>query len=247
MFRNKEKALYKLSDRIGCMSQANVDFVIKHNPYIDAEKVHISPNSVEFLDKNIDTETKENIRKKYGVPTDKKVFIYGGNLGRPQDIPFVIKCLKANEGKTDRFFIICGTGTEYSKLKAYVESENPENVLVINGLPKDEYETFVASADVGLIFLDHRFTIPNCPSRMLSYMQNKMPIIACTDKATDIGSIIEDGGFGWWCESTDANEFVKICDKACTADLVQMGERAKKCLAENYSTKRSYEIIMECK
>lgn len=246
MFRNKEKALYKLSDRIGCMSQANVDFVIKHNPYIDAEKVHISPNSVEFLDKNIDTETKENIRKKYGVPTDKKVFIYGGNLGRPQDIPFVIKCLKANEGKTDRFFIICGTGTEYSKLKAYVESENPENVLVINGLPKDEYETFVASADVGLIFLDHRFTIPNCPSRMLSYMQNKMPIIACTDKATDIGSIIEDGGFGWWCESTDANEFVKICDKACTADLVQMGERAKKCLAENYSTKRSYEIIMEC-
>lgn len=246
MFRNKEKALYKLSDRIGCMSQANVDFVIKHNPYIDAEKVHISPNSVEFLDKNIDTATKENIRKKYGVPTDKKVFIYGGNLGRPQDIPFVIKCLKANKGKTDRFFIICGTGTEYSKLKTYVESENPENVLVINGLPKDEYETFVASADVGLIFLDHRFTIPNCPSRMLSYMQNKMPIIACTDKATDIGSIIEDGGFGWWCESTDANEFVKICDKACVADLVQMGEKAKKCLAENYSTKRSYEIIMEC-
>ena len=246
MFRNKEKSLYKLSDRIGCMSQANVDFVLKHNPYIDADKVHISPNSVEFLDKNIDAETKENIRKKYGVPTDKKVFIYGGNLGKPQDIPFVIKCLKSNENKDDRFFIICGTGTEYSKLKAYVEAENPKNVLVINGLPKDEYETFVASADVGLIFLDHRFTIPNCPSRMLSYMQNKMPVIACTDKATDIGSIIENGGFGWWCESVDADEFVKVCDKACTADLAQMGENAKKCLAENYSAKRSYEIIMEC-
>ena len=245
-FRNKEKSLYNLSDHIGCMSQANVDFVLNHNPYVDAKKVHISPNSVEFLDKNIDAETKECIRKKYGVPIDKKVFIYGGNLGRPQDIPFVIECLKANKGKDDRFFIICGTGTEYAKLKAYAETEKQENVLIINGLPKDEYETFVASADVGLIFLDHRFTIPNCPSRMLSYMQNKMPVIACTDKATDIGDIIENGGFGWWCESTDAEEFVKVCDAACSADLVQMGEKAKAYLKENYSVKCSYDIIMEC-
>lgn len=31
-FRNKEKALYKVSDFIGCMSPANVAFVLKHNP-----------------------------------------------------------------------------------------------------------------------------------------------------------------------------------------------------------------------
>ena len=227
------------------MSQANVDFVLKHNPYVDAKKVHISPNSVEFLDKSTDAGIKENIRKKYGVPTDKKVFIYGGNLGKPQDIPFVIKCLKANKDKDDRFFIICGTGTEYSKLKAYAETEKQENVLIINGLPKDEYETCVASADVGLIFLDHRFTIPNCPSRMLSYMQNKMPVIACTDKATDIGSIIENGGFGWWCESVDVDEFTKVCDAACSADLASMGEKAHQYLKENYSVKCSYNIIME--
>ena len=234
-FRIKEKSLYKLSDSIGCMSQANVDFVVKHN----------SPNSVEFLDKNIDVETKENIRKKYGVPTDKKVFIYGGNLGRPQDIPFIIECLKANENKDDRFFVICGMGTEYSKLKAYVDNENPKNVLLINGLPPEEYEIFVASADVGLIFLDRRFTIPNFPSRILSYMQNEMPVIACTDKATDIGKVIVDGGFGWWCESARADDFTNVCDAACAADLKKMGENAKRCLAENYSARRSYEIIME--
>ncbi|MBQ9096928.1 MAG: glycosyltransferase family 4 protein [Clostridia bacterium] len=244
-FRIKEKSLYKLSDSIGCMSQANVDFVVKHNSYIDAKKVHISPNSVEFLDKNIDVETKENIRKKYGVPTDKKVFIYGGNLGRPQDIPFIIECLKANENKDDRFFVICGMGTEYSKLKAYVDNENPKNVLLINGLPPEEYEIFVASADVGLIFLDRRFTIPNFPSRILSYMQNEMPVIACTDKATDIGKVIVDGGFGWWCESARADDFTNVCDAACAADLKKMGENAKRCLAENYSARRSYEIIME--
>ncbi len=244
-FRNKEKALYNLSDSIGCMSQANVDFVLNHNPYINSEKVHISPNSVEFLDKNIDAETKEKIRKKYGVPTDKKAFIYGGNLGKPQDIPFVIKCLKANENKDDRFFIICGTGTEYSKLKAYMDSENPKNVLLINGLPKDEYETFVASADVGLIFLDHRFTIPNCPSRMLSYMQNKMPVIACTVRATDIGKVVEEGGFGWACDSNDTTGFTKAVDMACADNLTEKGENAKQYLKEHYSVEISYKIIMD--
>ena len=47
-FRKKEKKLYKQSDYIGCMSQANVDYLIRHNPYIDKTIVHISPNSIGF-------------------------------------------------------------------------------------------------------------------------------------------------------------------------------------------------------
>lgn len=33
-FRAKEKSLYAISDYIGCMSQANVDYLLKHNPEI---------------------------------------------------------------------------------------------------------------------------------------------------------------------------------------------------------------------
>ena len=46
-FRNKEKALYKASDFIGCMSPANVKFVLEHNPEIDAKRVEVAPNSIE--------------------------------------------------------------------------------------------------------------------------------------------------------------------------------------------------------
>ena len=41
VFREKEKKLYRVSDYIGCMSQANVDYVLKHNPEINPEKVEI--------------------------------------------------------------------------------------------------------------------------------------------------------------------------------------------------------------
>ena len=34
-FRKKEVQLYKTSDYIGCMSPANVEFVLKHNDFVD--------------------------------------------------------------------------------------------------------------------------------------------------------------------------------------------------------------------
>ena len=43
-FRKKEKALYRVSDFIGCMSPSNVNFLLKHNPEIDAARVEVAPN-----------------------------------------------------------------------------------------------------------------------------------------------------------------------------------------------------------
>ncbi|MEG1204792.1 MAG: glycosyltransferase family 4 protein [Clostridia bacterium] len=245
IFREKEKKLYRISDRIGCMSQANVDYTIAHNTYIDKKNIHILPNSIEILEKEKDDNRIVALRNKHKIPLDKKVFVYGGNLGKPQDIPFVIECLKDNENKEDRFFVICGTGTEYWKIKKYLDERRPNNILLINGLPKEEYEDFIASCDVGLIFLDYRFTIPNFPSRLLSYMQNEMPIIACTDTSTDIGRIIESERFGWWCESKNVINFTKTVDLACEKDWKEKGINAKKYLMDNYTVEKSYRKMME--
>src|SRR6056297_241991 len=42
-FRNKEKKLYKISDYIGCMSQANKDYILERNEFIDKNDVEIFP------------------------------------------------------------------------------------------------------------------------------------------------------------------------------------------------------------
>lgn len=244
-FRSKEKQLYRQSDYIGCMSQANVEYVLEHNPYIDKNIVHVSPNSIESVDIEYDENRKIELRTKYNIPLNTTVFIYGGNLGKPQGIPFVIECLRANANKPDRFFVICGTGTEYPKLKRYIDEEHPENVLLINGLPKQEYEDFITSCDVGMIFLDKRFTIPNFPSRLLSYMQSSMPVLACTDENTDVGKVITEGQFGWWCKSDDATEVTDIIDKIVVSDIKSIGENGLAYLKKYYTVSRSYEVMME--
>ena len=85
-FRNKEKRLYAISDYIGCMSQANVDYVIKHNPEVDKSNVCLAPNCIEPVCEEVSEAEKALLRKKYGIPDNKKVFVYGGNLGKPLDI-----------------------------------------------------------------------------------------------------------------------------------------------------------------
>lgn len=247
-FRNKEKKLYKFSDRIGCMSQANADYIIRNNSEVDPQKVEVCPNSIEIVDMRISDQEKVDIRAKYGIPLDKPVFVYGGNLGKPQGIPFVIECLKAQTENKDAYFLIVGDGTEYGKLEAWISEAKPDNIKLMNSLPKEDYDKMVAACDVGMIFLDHRFTIPNFPSRLLGYIQAGLPVLACTDPNTDIGKVIVNGEFGWWCESNSVEAFSDSV-KLAVADLESKGdslsENAMKHLVDNYDVKIAYQTIIK--
>ena len=242
-FRNKEKKLYGLSDYIGCMSPANVEYVKQNNPEIDNYRVEVCPNCIEVVDKSINAEDRRSIRKKYDIPLEKRVFVYGGNLGKPQGIDFLIECLHSQENSKDNYFLIVGDGTEYGKIEEFVKSSNQNNIRLMKRLPQEDYDTMVGACDVGMIFLDHRFTIPNFPSRVLSYMQAKIPVLACTDPNTDIGKIIEEAGFGSWCESNDVNGFVECVNKIMKIQSV--AEKERNYLNKYYSTRNGYDIIMK--
>lgn len=243
-FRHKEKELYAVSDWIGCMSQANVDYVLKHNPEVDPRRVEVCPNSIEVFDKSVTDETRNEIRTKYGIPLDKKVFIYGGNLGKPQGIPFLMQCLEKCRNVHDAYFFVVGDGTEFDLLEKYARQADQANFKLAQRLPKEDYDTLVAACDVGMIFLDHRFTIPNFPSRLLGYMQAKLPVLAVTDPNTDIGKVIVGGGFGWWCESNDAEKFCEIVQGIINSDLRQKRENAYSYLLNHYTVEICYNTIM---
>lgn len=247
-FRRVEKKYYAVSDKIGCMSAKNAEYLLRHNPWIDPEKIEINPNSVDTdgLDerKILSAEDRAKIRAEYKIPEDKRVFIYGGNLGKPQNVEYVVNCLKEEENKTDRFFVICGNGNEYGKLERFFEEERPSGMLLIGGLPGPEYERLCSACDVGLIFLDHRFTIPNYPSRLLSYLSNGLPVLCCTDKNTDAGDDAVRGGYGWKCESDDVSSFAAAADEICRENTEEMRINAIACLKKYFSTEEGAEKII---
>ena len=248
-FRKKEIALYKISDYIGCMSPANVEFVLKHNDYIDKNRVEVAPNSLELTNFKYDDGQEQAeriyIRKKYDLPTNRPIFIFGGNLGKPQGVGYFVKCLEANKERTDCYFVVVGSGTDYNMISDWYNRNKAKNVKLMSFLPKEDYDILVRSCDVGLIFLDHRFTIPNYPSRLLSYLENKMPVICATDVNTDIGKIAEENGYGYWCESVKPEDYTALVDKMLKSDRKAMGEKGYQFLKENYLVEHTYNAIMK--
>lgn len=245
-FRHFEKELYRISDNIGCMSPANVKYLLENNPIICANKVKICPNAIKpciASDRSIQI---DHIRKTYNVPANAVLYLYGGNLGKPQGIPFLINCLKSNMGKSDRFFIICGSGSEYGLIKEFIDSFLPNNIRLIDFLPKSEYDSLVQGCDVGLVFLDYRFTIPNYPSRILSYMEQSIPVLSCTDRASDISETIQNGNFGWSCDSNDVDGFTTCVNNICCnrGKILDYGENARQYLINHFHVSIAYETVI---
>ena len=246
LFRRKEERLYRISDRIGCMSPANCDYVIKHNPSVDPNKVELCPNAVEPIElPELSQAERNELLSKFAIPTDKTLFIYGGNLGKPQGIDFLLKVVETNEKNSNSHIVIVGSGTEYNRIAQWFIEHKPSNATLLSALPKNEYDRLIRACQVGLIFLDSRFTIPNFPSRLLSYLENSMPVLLATDENTDMGRIAEREGFGLWAQSGDVPRFLENMSRlsANTALLDTMGQKGKQFLLDNYTVDRVADTI----
>ncbi|MCI1134691.1 glycosyltransferase [Enterococcus gallinarum] len=93
-FRRKERKLYQVSDYIGCMSQKNIDYLLSHNS-VNPTRVEINPNSIDvnnlaYSSSNRVGKKKKLFRKKYGILDSQTIYIYGGNLGKPQGLDFFL-------------------------------------------------------------------------------------------------------------------------------------------------------------
>ena len=247
LFRKKEIDLYNNSDFIGCMSQANVDYLLKHNDYIDKNKVEIFPNAIQPIERKEKIERNKQVLEKYGINEKDTLFIYGGNLGKPQGIDFVIKVVDEFHRVENSHLIIVGDGTEFCRIEDHIKKTQPKNVTIFDYLPKEEFDELTSYADVGLIFLDHRFTIPNFPSRLVSYMENSLPILSATDKSTDIKDVLYEGESGFWCESNDVDEFIKQAQILSKDSKLreQMGLSGRDYLEQNYDISKVVDVLLE--
>jgi glycosyltransferase involved in cell wall biosynthesis len=226
-FTLKEKKLYQTADIIGCMSPANREYVQDHNPWMDSTKLEIFPNT-----KKITSQIESlgsPMRERYGIPKDACVFLFGGNMGKPQYIDLLCRAVEECKEENNIFYLFVGRGTDRFKLEKLVQEKNIKNARVIENLPRNEYEQITKECDVGLIVLDPRFTIPNYPSRILSYLEYGKPVLAATDKVSDLKELIEEAQCGEWVYSEDVNSFLtKVREMASCEKLRTQGNNGRR-------------------
>jgi glycosyltransferase involved in cell wall biosynthesis len=245
-FKHKENQLYKTATVIGCMSEANKQYILNHNKAIVEYKMEIFPNtkriqSIPLKSNNYD------IRKKYDIPLDAVVALYGGNMGKPQGLDFFTEIIKSNKERKNVFFVLAGRGTERNMIKDFLLKEKISNAKLLDSLSRDDYEKLVIESDIGLIFLNKKFTIPNFPSRVLTYFEYGLPVIAATDKNTDFCEMIVDSKAGFWSEAGNIKAFNINLEKLIDSKegRVEMGISGRRYLENNYDVSKSIKILEE--
>lgn len=243
-FRRKEKTLYMVSDKIGCMSQGNIEYVIKNNQ-INKDKLEVlynwtKVNREEGNIKDID------IREKYGWK-NKLIAIHGGNIGPAQELEFLIELIKEYRNDEDIRFLIIGKGTESNKIKKLIKENSLENVVLEDYIESSQFNNIVKQCDIGLVNLNRNFVIPNFPSKTLTYFKCKIPILASIDKNTDYGEFLDSVGAGVWCLTGNVNEYKKKFNLLTTNKKLRsdLGNRGFEFLKKYLDVHNAYKIIMK--
>lgn len=240
-FLSKEKKLYKVANIIGVMSEANKKYLLENNQ-IDENKLELFPNTKKLVE-TVPTHNYE-MRNKLNIPSDATLFLFGGNMGKPQNIKLLSQAIIEFQNDSEVFFLFVGRGTERKRLEETIKQYNISNALVLDNLPRNEYEKITVESDVGLIMLDPNFTIPNFPSRILSYMEYGKPVLAATDEISDIGDLIVNGRFGRWVSGKDEKAFYEAINEFKSLDLRnEMASNSRKVVEEQFNLNMSVKIL----
>lgn len=192
--RKLEIKTYKNANLIGCMSKGNIDYLRENNDYLDYRKLKLLPNWQREYDCSSNLIT---IKEKYNLK-NKFIVLFGGTIGYAQKVDNIILLADHYQRNSDIVFLVIGNGVMKKYLVDKVKERSIKNILFFDNLPRTEYLGFVKSADIGLITIDERFTVPTIPSKTTSYLNLKLPILAIIDPHTDYRKIIEDSEAGLW-------------------------------------------------
>ncbi len=242
-----EKKLLLQADYIGCPTKGNISFIKKYYPEINDSHFRFLP----FWQKKVEFHKQVNLKDKFGLK-DKFVVIYGGSVGAAQRIEHMLELAEACTEYKDIAFVILGKGAYLSTLKEMAREKKLTNVIFKDFLPQVEYLNFLASCDVGMIILNEKMATPNFPSKSLSYLNMKVPILAALDYTTDFGKYLEDNNAGLWGYSDDIemlkSKLLMYYNSKDYCDLVK--ESGYKLFVNNLLPEHAYNTIMkdfECK
>ena len=245
-FRYKEKQLYKYSDYIGCMSEGNIKFLKNQDPEIENSKLHILRNWGKIKPKF--ENNRNEIREKYLYKNNDFIVVFGGNMGKPQGLEFLLNLAEKNLSNENIKFLFIGKGNEKEHLKNIVKTKNLNNVKFIDFIPREDYEKLISACNVGIVSLHSCFTIPNIPSKTIDYFKLSLPILAFTDKNTDYPIILEkEANGGLSCFYGDLENAQDRLMKLYNDESLRktLGNNGRKYYEEYLGVDKAYETIMK--
>jgi glycosyltransferase involved in cell wall biosynthesis len=231
-----ERRAFDDADFVALMSPANTRFFHEYHAGASNMTVEIPPWSSPALP---NSESKGD---------DSLKCVFGGQLAKGRGLDALLNCaeLLLNLGCNVQI-LIAGDGPERHRLEKSAGLRGLNNVLFLGALPRDKYRTLAQSAHVGIAVTVPGVSPPTFPSKIVEYCRLGLPVLVCTEAASDAGEIVATNGAGFSVPAGDAaamaNALRSLRAAQCKGELEQMASAATQLFNRYFSVERVVERL----
>lgn len=178
-----------------------------------------------------DADTAARMRQKLGLPQNKVVVGYSGNLARKQGIELLVEMAERfrARGRSDLHFLICGEGPAKPILREQVECLKLDNITLAPLQPEAELPALLSAIDVHVVTQKDEVSDLVMPGKMFNIMSCGGAQVITAPDGSAIDAVIAQSGAGIRVRRDDKDglegAIARLCD---SADLRrEMGKRAR--------------------
>lgn len=169
------------------------------------------------------------MRAQLGWAEADVVVLHAGNMGKKQGLENVIDAARISEVRNSRVrFVLMGDGNQRRRLEEL--ARGVDKVSFVDPLPGDQFQLALAAADVLLVNELPGVKDMAVPSKLTSYFNAGVPVLAATDEGSVTAYEISRSGGGVRVDAANPGQLVEAAeslasDPAAAAKLAENGLR----------------------
>jgi len=181
-------------DRVSTISNAMMERIRKKG--VSSDKVGLFPN---WVDCGVlrPLERGDSLRGEWGIPSDTKVVLYAGNIGKKQGLELLFPVAEAFLAKLpDILFVIVGEGAEKLGLERVVFENGLTNIIFKPLQPIEKLGALLAIADVHLVLQLQGAADLVMPSKLTGILAAGGVVLATAEEATELYKVVTQNEVG---------------------------------------------------
>ena len=196
--------------------------------------ISVIPNWVKLDDYKIPK--LNHLRQEWGIEKDKFVVLYAGTFGRIHGTSVILDAAEILLDDNDIIFLLVGHGYDFELMKKQSKKRNLHNVILKEYVPRAKLAQMQSISSVSLVTLRPELGYSSIPSKVLGYMASSRPVIAMTEKDSDVGNLVKIAECGLVIPPGDTGQLARLIKelKGKKKILKRWGKNGFRYLEENF-------------
>lgn len=188
-------------------SLKNADKIITLSEEMKDTLRHKTSNKNIFVVDNYIPHASSHSKKKKSAFSEVKL-IYAGNIGIFQNLELLVGIL-LNEEIPNISLTIIGEGVSKQNISKMISNHKNQNkIKILPSVTSKEIGEIIANHDFGVVSLIPTMSRYANPSKINTYLAERIPIICISDKNTELEKIIHKEKIGAYCYTNDRGNII---------------------------------------